>query len=180
MLNKIILSRLIKQGSFKEFLFFWKHTSRSNKIGPHVLSQWYESPFKENNVVYNTAEHYMMAKKAELFDDKISLNLILNNPSPEYAKKIGRGVKSFNVKVWNRHKIDIVTQGSILKFSQNLDLKKYLLSTNNKILVEASPYDPYWGIGMRSNDRYAKHPSRWKGENLLGFCLMNVRKKLEI
>ena len=178
MLNKKRLSKLIDNGLNPSFLFFWKHTSKNNRLGPHVLSQWYDAPFVKDNIRYQTAEHYMMAEKARIFKDKSSLEKILSNPSPEYVKKIGRGVKSFNVKVWNRYKIDIVTQGSILKFSQNLELKNYLLSTKNKILVEASPYDPYWGIGMKSNDKYAKYPSRWKGENLLGFCLMHARKSL--
>lgn len=69
-------------------------------------------------------------------------------------------------------------KGNFLKFSQNEKLKEFLLSTDNKIIVEASPYDAIWGIGMLETDRDAQNPLLWKGENLLGFALMEVRNEL--
>ena len=67
---------------------------------------------------------------------------------------------------------------NLLKFSQNQNFKDFLLSTGDKILVEASPYDRIWGIGMLETDNRAENPLLWNGENLLGFALMEVRDQL--
>lgn len=69
-------------------------------------------------------------------------------------------------------------QGNYLKFSQNQDLLAYLASTRGKVLVEASPYDKIWGVGWREKDGNISNPMLWKGENLLGFILMEVRDDL--
>ena len=178
MLTRNILVHQIKNGRFFDYEFFWSHKSKNGKIGNHIFSQWYHSPFSENGIRYETAEHFMMASKARLFRDDKSLNKILNTKSPKMAKKIGRGVNGFNFKKWSKHKIEIVLKGSLLKFDQNNDLKDYLHSTKNNVLVEASPFDQQWGIGMRLNHRNSKVPSRWKGQNLLGFCLMEARRMI--
>lgn len=93
---------------------------------------------------------------------------------------MGRKVKNFDPDIWNEHKYGIVKKGNFLKFSQNERFKEFLLSTDNKILVEASPYDTIWGIGMLETDPNAKNPAQWNGENLLGFALMEVRDELRI
>ena len=78
-------------------------------------------------------------------------------------------------RIWNTHKDRIVIEGNIAKFSQNANLKAFLLSTGNKILVEASPYDKIWGIGIDENHPDACTPSHWHGKNHLGFALMAAR-----
>ena len=176
MLTRKQLIEDLKKGKKYDYTFFWSHKSKSGIIGNHIFSQWYHSPFIENEITYETAEHYMMASKARVFNDWKALDKILNTKKPNVAKKIGRGIKNFNIKEWNKHKIDIVLQGSLLKFNQHNNLKNFLLLTNESILVEASPFDPYWGIGMRAKHRNSKNPIRWKGQNLLGFCLMEARK----
>ncbi|SHF05931.1 conserved hypothetical protein, ribA/ribD-fused [Chryseobacterium takakiae] len=93
---------------------------------------------------------------------------------------MGRKVKKFDLDIWNEHKYEIVKKGNFLKFSQNEGFKEFLLSTDNKILVEASPYDTIWGIGMLETDPNTKNPVQWNGENLLGFALMEVRDELGI
>ena len=127
---------------------------------------------------YKTAEHYMMAGKAKLFNDLEILEQILKSDTPNQAKSLGRKVKNFDPQLWDEHKYEIVKQGNLLKFSQNEKFKEFLLSTNDKILVEASPYDTIWGIGMLETDSKAENPKQWKGENLLGFALMEVRDEL--
>ncbi|SUY42887.1 NADAR family protein [Clostridium perfringens] len=84
-------------------------------------------------------------------------------------------VKNFNENIWNERKIDIVVKGNIEKFSQNEELKKFLLNTKNKIIVEASPYDSIWGVGLSVNNENITNPNKWSGKNLLGFALMEVR-----
>ena len=158
-----------------EFLFFWGHHSKNNKITKSCLSQWWPCKFKSNNIEYNCAEQYMMSEKAKLFKDEETYQLILKERSQKTIKHLGRLIKNFNDKEWNKNKIKIVVQGNILKFSQNEELKNYLIETGDKILVEASPYDKIWGIGLDENNPDARNPYKWKGENLLGFSLMEVR-----
>ncbi|AZA52698.1 NADAR family protein [Chryseobacterium sp. G0201] len=161
-----------------EFLFFWGHTVKE-EITKACFSQWFPFQFEENGIEYKTAEHYMMAGKATLFNDNETLEEILKSDSPNQAKNLGRKVKNFDPQLWNEHKYEIVKQGNFLKFSQNEKFKDFLLSTNDKILVEASPYDTIWGIGMLETDPKAENPSQWDGENLLGFALMEVRDLLK-
>ncbi len=120
----------------------------------------------------------MMAGKARLFGDDETLERILQSPDPEKAKKLGRQTKNFDPNVWKEHCRQIVTEGNAAKFSQNEDLRAYLLGTEDQVIVEASPHDQIWGIGLKATDEKAKHPDTWQGRNLLGFCLMEVRAKV--
>jgi ribA/ribD-fused uncharacterized protein len=119
-----------------------------------------------------------MAGKARLFNDHEILEQILKAETPNQAKSLGRKVRNFDPKIWNENKYEIVKQGNFLKFSQNEKFKEFLLSTDDTILVEASPYDKIWGIGMLETNAKAKDPTQWNGENLLGFALMEVRDEL--
>ncbi|MET3034568.1 NADAR family protein [Chryseobacterium sp. NRRL B-14859] len=160
-----------------KFLFFWGHTAKDT-ITKSCFSQWFPGNFEENGIIYKTAEHYMMAGKAKLFNDSEMLEKILQSNTPNQAKSLGRKVKNFDPALWDEHKYDIVKNGNFLKFSQNRKFKDFLLSTGDKILVEASPYDKIWGIGMLETDTRAENPLLWNGENLLGFALMEVRDVL--
>lgn len=97
---------------------------------------------------------------------------------PQEIKALGRLVKDFDSDIWNDVAQDIVVKGNLHKFMQNPDLCQYLLGTERKVLVEASPYDTIWGIGMKESDAGIEDPYKWKGLNLLGFALMEVRDKL--
>lgn len=156
-------------------LYFYGHT---NKSGPKkVLSNWYPACFKDHEgIVYHNTEQYMMAEKAKLFKDDIMREIILKNPDPKHAKELGRRVKNFDQEVWDLNAKKIVTLGCYYKFSQNDDLKLYLLSTKNRYLVEASKWDKIWGIGISLLE--AKRGDKWRGTNWLGECLMEVRKIL--
>lgn len=171
-----VVERFQKKEKLK-FLFFWGHTVK-DEITKSCFSQWFPFQFEENGISYKTAEHYMMAGKAKLFNDEEILEQILNAETPNEAKSLGRKVKNFDPKLWDEHKYEIVRQGNLLKFSQNEGFKDFLLSTEDKILVEASPYDKIWGIGMLETNPKAENPSEWNGENLLGFALMEVRDEL--
>ena len=174
------LQQLVNTGQTVKYLFFWGHTPKKDgSIGKACFSQWWESGFTVDNTLYRSAEHWMMAEKARLFEDKEILNKILEAKSPGEAKKLGRKVRDFDLKVWNQHKYEIVKQGNLYKFGQEEELKANLLATKNSVLVEASPYDKIWGIGMKEGDAGIENPSNWKGENLLGFVLMEVRDELE-
>jgi len=104
----------------------------------------------------------------------------LETTNPKEAKNIGRKVKNFDIKAWNANCSTIVTVGNIHKFKQNPDMLEALMATGDKILVEASPYDKIWGIGLSETDTNATDPFEWKGENKLGFALMQTRKYFKI
>ncbi len=160
-----------------DYVFFWGHQPKKNgKIGKNCFSQWWKSNFMNNEeVVFSTAEKWMMFKKAELFKDQTILNKILVLNDPKEIKSLGRQIKGFDQKVWDQKKYAIVLEGSLLKFTQNNILKDFLISTSDRIIVEASPYDKIWGIGMKADEENANNPNYWKGENLLGFALMEAR-----
>ena len=158
-----------------QFLFFWGHHKEGNQITKSCLSQWWSCTFTSNNIEYNCAEQYMMSEKAKFFKDDKMYDLILKENSPAKIKKYGRQVKNYDGDEWDKVKFDIVVQGNILKFSQNKELKEFLINTENKILVEASPYDKIWGIGLGADDPNVDDIYKWRGKNLLGFALMKAR-----
>jgi ribA/ribD-fused uncharacterized protein len=162
-----------------EFLFFWGHQPTADgSIGKSCMSQWFEAPFEVDGTTYRTAEHFMMAEKARLFDDTGTRERVLLAPTPAEAKKLGRGVRDFDEGVWTHSRFDIVVRANAAKFSQNPALRSYLLRTGEHILVEASPLDAIWGIGLAATHPDAHHPEAWPGLNLLGFALMVVRADL--
>lgn len=178
--NKEWLIEKYQQKEKVKFLFFWGHQSaRDGDITQSCLSQWWPAPFEHEEKSYLTAEHWMMAKKAELFQDKENEARVLNARSPMEAKKIGRLIQNFVPDLWDKHKYDIVMEGNYLKFSQHAPLKDFLLQTGERILVEASPVDPVWGIGLAADNGKCENPLLWQGENLLGFALMEVRDRLK-
>lgn len=120
----------------------------------------------------------MMAEKARLFKDEESLDRVLVANHPNEAKQLGRKVAGFDKKLWERQRSEIVTTGNFAKFSQNPALKEFLLNTGDRVLVEASPVDRIWGIGLAADHIDAENPYKWKGLNLLGFALMEVRNRL--
>jgi ribA/ribD-fused uncharacterized protein len=169
----------IQQQANVEYLFFWGHQpSKDGSIIKTCMSQWWLSNFEEDGIIYKTAEHYMMAGKAKLFDDMDIFERILSKDSPKDVKDLGRQIKNFDVAIWDEQKYNIVKRGNYLKFSQNQNLTHFLIQTKNKILVEASPVDPIWGIGLADDHANAKNPKEWRGQNLLGFALMEVRDEL--
>jgi hypothetical protein len=141
------------------------------------FSQWFKSEFVVDGVTYLTAEQYMMAGKARVFNDDERLAMILEAKNPWDQKMHGRMVEGFNDAEWNKHRIKIVIDANIAKFGQNEQLKKYMFDTGDKELVEASPVDKIWGIGLDEHDPKRFDRKNWKGKNLLGICLMDVRKK---
>ncbi len=166
-------------GKPTKYLFFWGHQpSRDGATNKSCFSQWWLVNFTIATITYKSAEHYMMAEKARLFNDEKIAEKIIACSSPAAAKKLGRQVKNFDSAIWDENKFEIVVKANYAKFSQNEDLKTFLLQTKNRILVEASPVDAIWGIGMAEDHENASNPKKWKGKNLLGFALMEVRDEI--
>ncbi len=169
----------INSGNHVKYLFFWGHQKPRTGISSSCFSQWYDAPFLEKELYFLTAEHYMMYHKTILFDDHAIAERVLQADNPGAAKSLGRQVSGFSEAVWGQHRFDIVTNANLAKFSAHPALKNFLLNTNNRVLVEASPVDRLWGIGLAADSPKAKKPNTWRGLNLLGFALMAVRDTLQ-
>lgn len=162
------LRNRFQNGEGLSFHFFWK--------GP--FSQWDRQGFSVDGVLYKTAEHWMMSEKARLFGDEDSRKNIIAASSPKLAKDLGREVKNFDEGIWAQHRYEIVLSGNRYKFQRGMHRDR-LLATGDKILVEASPYDGVWGIKMGESDPDINNPIKWKGLNLLGFVLTELREEIK-
>ena len=157
-------------GEKLDYNFFWRTNC--------YLSNWYPSDFVVDGVKYWCTEQYMMAKKAELFNDKHIYCYIMSSDSQREIKALGRKISGFNESVWVQNRERIVFDGNYAKFTQNEMLKNYIIKQKGKIIVEASPYDRIWGIGLEASDNRVYNPNNWQGLNLLGFVLMEVRDRI--
>ncbi|VVE48565.1 Riboflavin biosynthesis protein [Pandoraea iniqua] len=173
------LRAMIRDGAQLEYLTFWGHSARSaNVVDRNCLSQWYPASFELDGFRYPTAEHFMMEQKARLFGDNATAERILMADSAAGAKNLGREIKCFDEAHWIAARLDIVVRGNLAKFEQNRQCKTFLLETRDSVLVEASPVDRIWGIGIATDHPDIRMPERWPGLNLLGFALMRVRARL--
>lgn len=141
-----------------------------------AFSQWAPMLFAVKGVTYTCAEQFMMAEKAKLFGDTESMVKIMCETHPAEQKRLGRKVKNFVESQWQSVALDIVTLGNVAKFTHDEERRKFILDTGDKVLVEASPTDRIWGIGLGPHDQRIYNPAEWQGTNLLGQALMNARK----
>jgi ribA/ribD-fused uncharacterized protein len=173
------------------YLFFY---GAREKYGP--FSQWYHSNFtvkaesfhylrREENkdfplheqMKFNTAEQYMMFSKTFYFNDPVTAEQIMEAKNPRDQKQLGRLTANFKEDEWNTIREQVVEEGNWAKFTQNAELEEILMSTGDKILVEASKQDRIWGIGFYAKDAMANQ-RRW-GLNLLGKSLIKVRERID-
>ena len=168
---------LIGDGETPEYIFFWGHSSREPH--PGCFSNWFPLKFEYNGLDYPSAEHFMMMEKARCFGDNHMLAKMntgrLTRAHPGHVKALGRQVRNFDQDVWEAHIWEPMVDALVNKFSQHDEFMEYILSTGDAVLVEASPYDRVWGIGMLDSDEGINDPRNWKGRNLLGFVLMEAR-----
>ena len=151
-----------------KYVFFWNG----------IYSQWHAAEIKIGNKIYNCCEQAMMYKKAIFFNDFKIADEIMKTDHPVEQKKLGRQVKNFNKDEWDQVCFQIVYEGNYAKFTQHEDLKQQLLATQDRIIVEASPYDRIWGIGLKEDDSRIHNPATWRGLNLLGFAITLVKQEL--
>ncbi len=178
-MNHATLQQWLHQGHTFEYLMFWGHRQkRPGRRDASCLSQWFPSPFTVDGVEYATAEHWMMAGKARLFGDEAILPQILDAPDPGKVKSLGRKVRNFDEAIWTDARYALVTRGNHHKFEQHVDMRAFLLNTGRQVLVEASPSDRIWGIGLSASSPAASDPFQWRGLNLLGFALTELRATL--
>ncbi len=168
-----------RAGADLKYLYFWGHKPKiPGQVDACCLSNWFPAPFTIDGIIYPTTEHHMMAAKAALFHDSVVHAKILAAKSPAEAKKLGRTVNGFTDGPWYAQRRAVVLSGSLAKFRQNPELAAVLERTGEQILVEASPFDLIWGIGLSADAARAATPEQWRGLNLLGFVLMETRAQL--
>ncbi len=166
----------IKEGKTFKYTYFYATS--------HPFSQFheaaFEAKFRGEVLKFTCAEQFMMFMKAVTFKDEQTMKKIIDSPyDPKFYKEMGRKVKDYDDAKWSGVRSQYVVMGNKLKFGQNKDLKARLLSTGENVLVEASPYDAIWGVGLDKNSPLIKNPRTWKGTNLLGFALMEVRESFK-
>jgi ribA/ribD-fused uncharacterized protein len=154
----------------ERFTFFFTEAS--------PFSQWYRCRFEDGGIVFGCAEQYMMHGKARLFGDAAIAADILAADHPRTHKALGRKVAGFDGNVWEREREGIVLAGNRAKFTQNPELLATLLATAGTTLVEASPFDRIWGVGLGANSPLIHDRSKWRGKNLLGQVLTRLRDEL--
>jgi ribA/ribD-fused uncharacterized protein len=152
------------------FTFFYTQAS--------PFSQWYPCTFVVDGQTFRCAEQFMMHGKAMLFGDTEIAAQIVATTHPREHKALGRKVRGFNDGQWRGARAQIVKTGNRAKFTQNAELLTALYATRGTTLVEASPRDRIWGIGLAATDPRARDPAQWRGENLLGKILTELRDEL--
>ncbi len=121
----------------------------------------------------------MMYQKAVLFGDARIAGEILKTSDAGKIKAYGRKVFGYNDAIWNGARQIIVYNGLLEKFGQNMELKEMLLKTEGHILAECAVRDKIWGIGISMKDENRFDINKWRGQNLLGFALMEARRSLK-
>lgn len=142
------------------------------------LSNWFLSDFTKNDITFSSMEQYMMYQKAKLFQDNDIASKILQTSDAGKIKALGRSVKNYDDTIWNGTRQIIVYEGLLEKFRQNEQLRKKLIETGYAILAECAVQDKIWGIGLSMKNEKRFDMTQWKGQNLLGFSIMIVRKAL--
>lgn len=174
--NKDVICDRYEDGEALTFIFFWGPGEAH--LPKACFNQWHPAKFTHRNFEFVNAEQAMMAEKAWLFSDFGTLQQILECESPRAVKALGRLVQNYDDRLWSTHRLDRVVDINYEKFSQNSIMLKQLLDTGDAVLVEASPVDKIWGIGIAEDHRDCSNPNKWPGLNLLGEALMIVRQRL--
>ena len=133
------------------------------------------SEFTVNGITFSSMEQYMMYQKAVCFKDEEIAEKILATTDVAVIKALGRKVKGYNDGYWNGVRQLLVYEGLKEKFTQNENLKKLLLDTEDSILAEGAVNDRIWGIGLSMKDSNRLESEKWRGQNLLGYAMMMVR-----
>lgn len=144
------------------------------------MSNWHPAVIWAEGIRFYTSEHYFMWLKARHFNDLKTMDAVANASHPGSAKKLGRQIVGFNDDEWVKVRYDAMVNVNIAKYRQNPELLKELLNTGDHVLVEASPVDKIWGIGLAEDNDLVLDEKNWQGTNLLGKALMEVRNYFKL
>lgn len=153
----------------------WASTSFSGDLPGLTMISGETYLLRKEQLIFNCTEQYMMAAKASIFGDTDTLKLIMESDDPREIKALGRKVKNFDEAIWREHARNIVYLGNFYKFTQDNDAKAYLDESGSRYIVEGSPYDKIWGVGLAWDDPAIEIQANWRGTNWLGDVIMAVR-----
>lgn len=183
------LKEEIQKGYRPTYIGFFGN--QADKPNERVFSNFYKAPFSvklqgtNELVTFTCTEQYFMYQKAETFGDtKIMQELLNPNLHPADYKHLGKKVTPYDDAKWNTVRYEKMKNALRHKFTQSKKLRTILLNTRNAVLVETSPFDTIWGIGVGKTARPGQRPinwrdiNNWRGQNLLGFALMEIRDEL--
>lgn len=168
-----ISGKLLIKGGLHDAVFFHLPEEPNG-----YLSNWYPSVFTIDGITFSSSEQYIMYRKCKIFGDDASAAAILATDDPAKQQAIGQGASGFDGTVWNGMKQVVAYRALLAKFSQNENLKQQLLDTGNAYLVECAHKDIIWACGIRLTEEERYDISKWRGQNILGFVLMEVREAL--
>ena len=143
-----------------------------------VFSNFYPASFVYKGVTFSNSEQAFMWEKSRHFGDTVSCTAILNTTDPVKAKALGRAVKGYNDKEWDKVRYGYMLEVNHAKYGQSEKLSKILKDTKDLELIETNPRDKVWAIALPANDDRVLDRTKWQGQNLLGKVLMEVRDYL--
>lgn len=157
-------------------IFFWGEWP-SNWY-PCVFNAEYEG---KKYTFYNSEQYFMFVKAKTFGDEETAEKILSKGKNPKTAKALGREVKNYDDKEWDKIRYDIMVTANYFKYSQSEELEEMLLNPefNGKHFVESSPIDKIWGVGLGENNPMIDDENNWKGTNLLGKALDEVRERLQ-
>jgi len=156
----------------------YRETDTHNYFWGSEFSNWYSCIFEYKGHTFFNSEQAFMWEKARFFDDHEIEKILLSETNPAHAKALGRKVKNFDADMWMAASYPAMIAVNFAKWNSSPVLKELIISTDPKIIVEASPYDKIWGVGLNEDDDLILDEKNWEGMNLLGKALMNVRREL--
>jgi ribA/ribD-fused uncharacterized protein len=143
-----------------------------------IPSQWYPSPFTIDGVRFVNCEQRMMYMKGKVFGDEEAMREVMLTEDPKRHKEIGRSVKNFDVDTWSAKAYQVVVEANYAKYSQNPELRQFLIDSGSRKFVECAPYDKIWGNGLNITQTLQSPEAMWEGTNLLGKAIMDVREMI--
>jgi ribA/ribD-fused uncharacterized protein len=143
-----------------------------------IPSQWYPSPFTIDGVRFVNCEQRMMYMKGKVFGDEEAMREVMLTEDPKRHKEIGRSVKNFDVDTWSAKAYQVVVEANYAKYSQNPELRQFLIDSGSRKFVECAPYDKIWGNGLNITQTLQTPEAMWEGTNLLGKAIMDVREMI--
>lgn len=164
-----------------KYVFFYSNKCPLSNFYPTSFTYSYQTDTSSHR--FFTSEQAFMWSKARFFDDnETAEKILMENLSPMNCKNLGRSVKNYDDTEWDKVRFDFMKEVNYAKFSQNEELKNYILQNDFylKLFVEASPSDGIWGIRMKSTDDGLEDCRNWRGQNLLGKVLSSVRDNIEL
>lgn len=171
-----------RDGKIETIRFYGGYASTrydSSMLSNFYPCEFYVKIFEEEANLITCSEQLFMFFKAYHYKDEEIMKQILEAPyNPKHYKHLGYKVKGLDKDEWYEVSTKYMYRVIKLKFTQSYPkLKDYLLSTGDKILVEAS-MNNIWACGYTKNDDRCDNPYEWTGENRLGFLLMKLRDEL--